>query len=115
MLYDPAKRRASQKRANDRRKASRWAYHNSYKFKLRKFLNEYKAGKACADCKGHFPTYCMYFDHLDPATKVDKVSRVGSFSMRRLLEELPKCELVCANCHRIRTFTRRPPRDTSAA
>jgi hypothetical protein len=47
----------------------------------------------------------MDFDHLQG--KDDLISKLVFQSGReRLLTELAKCELVCANCHRIRTTTR---------
>lgn len=59
------------------------------------------------DCGQRFPPYVMDFDHRDPGKKVGNVASmaVGS-SVERLMEEIEKCDIVCANCHRIRTFTR---------
>jgi hypothetical protein len=62
----------------------------------------------CADCKGRFPPAAMDFDHRDPASKRSAVTRmVGRTGMPRILEEVAKCDIVCANCHRLRTFQRR--------
>jgi len=50
----------------------------------------------------------MDFDHLDPKTKVVKVSAlIFEGSRQLLLDEIAKCELVCANCHRERTHQRK--------
>ena len=59
----------------------------------------------CMDCDGSFPPACMDFDHRDPASKVDGVTRMvnANLSLDRILAEIAKCDLVCANCHRIRT------------
>jgi hypothetical protein len=60
----------------------------------------------CADCGVSYPPYVMDFDHID-ADKDDVISRLKfSAGTKRLLEEIDKCEVVCSNCHRIRTFTR---------
>ena len=50
----------------------------------------------------------MDFDHRDPSAKTMQVSDlVGkSKSWSRIAEEIAKCDLVCANCHRIRSFER---------
>jgi endogenous inhibitor of DNA gyrase (YacG/DUF329 family) len=63
----------------------------------------------CHDCGGTFPTCAMDFDH-----RVDEVKSYNLGSMfahhysRELIEiELAKCDLVCANCHRVRTRDRR--------
>lgn len=71
-------------------------------------LTALKKDKPCTDCGGYFPEYCMDFDHLDPTTKVRGVSALarGGFSLKKILAEVDKCELVCSNCHRIRTHDR---------
>jgi hypothetical protein len=50
----------------------------------------------------------MDFDHRDPRTKWSAVTRmIGRAGTYRILEEVAKCDIVCANCHRLRTFVRR--------
>jgi|SRR5882757_2702477 len=60
----------------------------------------------CADCGGRFHPACMDFDHLPGHQKVASVSRLWN-TKKKLLEEIQKCEVVCANCHRLRTWRRR--------
>jgi hypothetical protein len=61
--------------------------------------------KPCADCGNKFPPECMDFDHRGRSQKKFGIS--GAISSTRgnpaILEEIAKCDLVCANCHRIRT------------
>lgn len=74
----------------------------------REFLNTLK-DKPCMDCGLQYPPYVMDFDHRDPSTKLGHVGTLVSetrISMKRLLAEIEKCDLVCANCHRIRTHDR---------
>lgn len=63
--------------------------------------------KPCADCGNQYPPHAMDFDHLPGAVKFGNVgtlvSRVGA---GRVMEEVAKCEVVCAVCHRIRTHSR---------
>lgn len=61
----------------------------------------------CADCRGRFPRVCMDFDHVR-GEKIDSISRMirMSFSRDLILAEIEKCEVVCSNCHRIRTADR---------
>lgn len=60
----------------------------------------------CADCGGRFPPECMDFDHVRGKKKFN-VSLKGNWtSKKRIDEEIAKCELVCANCHRVRTTER---------
>lgn len=60
-----------------------------------------KEGKPCADCGGVFPPVCMDFDHVR-GEKLCNVAKMGTYAWSRVLEEIAKCDLVCANCHRIR-------------
>ena len=65
----------------------------------------------CLDCDRTFPWFVMEFDHRDPARKLAAVTRlVGQASMQRLLEEIAKCDIVCANCHRVRSHMQRSAR-----
>jgi len=73
-------------------------------------LSEFKS-RPCLDCGNTYPPYVMDFDH----TRGEKVSEVGVLvtrgaSVSRILAEIDKCDIVCANCHRIRTHTRREER-----
>jgi len=59
----------------------------------------------CADCKNTFHFSAMDFDHLE-----NKHFNIASdsrwVSRKRLLDEIAKCDVVCANCHRLRTWNR---------
>lgn len=60
----------------------------------------------CMDCGQRFPPYVMDFDHRNPELKVDAVAKMACYaSATALLEEIAKCDVVCANCHRIRTHS----------
>jgi len=66
-----------------------------------------KEGLACADCGHVFPVWVMHWDHLPGYEKVACISdMVRSRSRISTLAELRKCELVCANCHVVRTISR---------
>lgn len=72
---------------------------------IRAWVHNYKESRPCVDCGDYYPYYVMDFDHL--GNKVAEVSRI----MRRnnitnIKAEIEKCELVCSNCHRIRTQER---------
>jgi hypothetical protein len=70
-------------------------------------LKEYKESLPCKDCDRFYPSYVMDFDH----TSDDKENNVGSLiksTWARILREIEKCELVCSNCHRVRTHNRLP-------
>jgi hypothetical protein len=72
--------------------------------RIRKFLQEYKSGKRCADCGEDYPYWMLEFDHLR-----DKSFTIGRFSSKTtnleiIKDEISKCEIVCCNCHKNRTF-----------
>jgi hypothetical protein len=60
--------------------------------------------KPCVDCGVIFPPECMDFDHL--TTKYKNVSKLCQYSTAFIKTEIAKCDLVCSNCHRIRTRKR---------
>jgi hypothetical protein len=61
----------------------------------------------CADCGRRFPPCVMQFDHRDPATKKFVISRSRTRGHATLMAEVAKCDIVCTNCHRVRTYERR--------
>ena len=58
----------------------------------------------CADCGNRYPYYVMDLDHLDPSTKLGTVTQMARHGVKKTKEEIAKCEAVCSNCHRERTF-----------
>ena len=63
---------------------------------------EYLGGE-CQDCGGKFPEAVYDFHHLDPTEKEAGIAALTSDKgWGKILEELDKCVLLCANCHRIR-------------
>lgn len=68
--------------------------------KLRLKAVEYKGGK-CIFCGYQRDTKALDFHHLDESKKSFGLSERGlTRSWGKILEELDKCVLVCANCHR---------------
>ena len=80
--------------ANKRRRHDRYAE-----------IQKLKSGP-CTDCKRIFPYYVMDFDHRDPSDKTLGVSVMVKrmFAWDLVLAEIAKCDLVCACCHRLRTY-----------
>ena len=71
-------------------------------------VKEYKESNPCLDCGQKFPFYAMDFDHVN-GTKVNNVGTMVAhgWSLQNILDEIAKCELVCSNCHRGRTWNKR--------
>lgn len=61
-------------------------------------------GGGCHDCGNVYPDYVYDFHHLSGDTKVDNPSAVLKRSWESAKEELDKCVMVCANCHRERHY-----------
>lgn len=78
--------------------------HRAYNIK-RKYINEAK-NRACADCGLKYPYFVMDFDHKDRRDKINDVAYMATrnWSLEKIKNEVNKCEVVCANCHRIRTY-----------
>jgi hypothetical protein len=75
----------------------------------------------CADCGLRYPPYVMDFDHVNGGKRGNIAELHGRLTEEALLAEIAKCEVVCANCHRIRTYgggrhpeRRRRGRDTGS-
>lgn len=67
------------------------------------FVRKFLSSSSCVDC-GETDIRVLEFDHL--GDKEYNVSQMGSYSLARLQLEISKCEVVCANHHRIRTYSR---------
>ncbi len=68
---------------------------------LKRQAVEYKGNK-CTDCGNTYPD-CVYdFHHLDPEAKDFSIAKKAWVSFDDIKQELDKCILLCANCHRIR-------------
>lgn len=62
----------------------------------------------CADCKQTYPSFVMDFDHVRGEKEFEiSDAQHGLPSIKRFLAEIAKCDIVCANCHRIRTHSRK--------
>lgn len=103
-IRDPVKQAEASKRWYEANKATVAAKKNRKRERLKQMIREAKA-VPCADCGETYPHYVMDFDHLGEKDVI--VSRlVAHGSVRKLEEEIAKCEVVCSNCHRERTHQR---------
>lgn len=76
------------------------------KISVREVLNRLK-DVPCTDCGLRYPPFVMDFDHLG-----DKNFNIGfaasrAIPIKKVMDEIAKCEIVCSNCHRYRTNARR--------
>jgi 5-methylcytosine-specific restriction endonuclease McrA len=72
---------------------------------IKDWVNEQK-DVPCADCGQKFHHCAMDFDHL--ANKSFNIGEAANkqYPKTKIIEEIAKCEIVCSNCHRLRTWKR---------
>ena len=58
--------------------------------------------KQCESC-GICDFRVLEFHHKDEAKEFEISQKVGLVKLSKLLDEIAKCNMLCANCHRIET------------
>lgn len=82
---------------------------NILRGKKREWVNEYLLAHPCTDC-GEGDPDVLDFDHVRGVKKANVSNLISSGnSLRALIEEVAKCDVRCANCHR--RITRRRERE----
>lgn len=74
---------------------------------LRRWTTVYKRTAGCSRC-GTTDARCLEFHHLNPETKVAGVGEMisNSYPASDVIEEVGKCHVLCANCHRTEHYER---------
>lgn len=87
-------------RNKERIKLDRAETSKQNKKKVRLWFKEFKLNLRCLICLESHPS-CLHFHHRDPATKVASVSTLvkAGISIKTILLEIDKCDVLCANCH----------------
>src|SRR5882757_10569168 len=101
-----AAKAAAQKRWYEKNKAKHVANVSIRKKivveRVKVFVKELKESSPCTDCGNKYPSYVMDFDHLgDKEYQIANMVQSG-YDIPSVQKEIDKCEIVCANCHRIR-------------
>jgi len=92
-------------RGNGRYRSECKECHNNYVkeqyHKRKETIDDFKKQQLCRKC-GEKRYYLLDFHHIDPSIKEDTVSRMISNrnSIEQIQEEIKKCIVLCANCHR---------------
>ncbi|OGM15427.1 hypothetical protein A2V56_02840 [Candidatus Woesebacteria bacterium RBG_19FT_COMBO_42_9] len=76
-----------------------------YLSKAKEYIARLK-DRPCQDCGKRYPSFVMDFDHRLGEKKFLDVTRMvlGGWALEKIKIEIQKCDIVCANCHRIRTY-----------
>lgn len=83
-----------------RRNAKTYRYQKKRRRRVKAELIELRGGR-CEECEYSVSLAALEFHHRDPATKEFGIGNFNG-SWERLLAEVEKCDLLCANCHRLR-------------
>lgn len=79
--------------------------------RCREYVTAYKLERGCSDCGYSKHPAALDLDHLPNTVKINTVATLCAYgNLFSVQEELKKCEVVCSNCHRIRTVIRRGPK-----
>lgn len=73
--------------------------------KKQEYIKRYKLFVGCAFCgyKKHYAA--LEFDHINPDKKLFAISQCHKgWGMKKIKDEIRKCQVLCANCHRIKTM-----------
>jgi hypothetical protein len=80
-------------------------YKAESRARAKKLIAEYLKTHPCVDC-GNLNPVVLDFDHRNPKEKHKTISQIlhGALGIHVLEAEIVKCDVRCANCHRIRHF-----------
>lgn len=92
-------------KASKKKNFNKLGWYQKNRHKLKKFCFEYKGGK-CKRCEvSTLPLCCYHFHHRDSREKEFEVGQLfgssGERGMEKIMNELEKCDMLCANCHLI--------------
>lgn len=64
------------------------------------WINKYKLHNGCSVC-GVKPSHpiMLQLDHINPEDKIDNVGNLAATNLKRLINEMRKCRVICFDCH----------------
>ncbi len=81
-------------------KAKHISYVRNRDRKIEEWLKQYKLTLRCETCEENHPA-CLEFHHVNPQEKKFTIGRQERrVSLKSLQDEIAKCRILCANCHR---------------
>jgi len=111
---NPEYRRKASERQRTPERRTEWIRKHSQKrkdrrSKMKKFVFEIKKNLKCERCSYNKHPAALQFHHRDPNQKEMSIKDLTNrMSKERILEEIKKCEVLCANCHQILHFEEKP-------
>lgn len=77
--------------------------HRPDRVAKREYVNNYKLERGCSVCGYNKCSAALELDHIDRTQKKFKLSDAQRKSWKSIYEEIAKCVVLCANCHREKT------------
>jgi hypothetical protein len=94
----------------EKRREQRRRQQKLKRSRCREWWEKTKGSLACGSC-GLDDWRCLDFHHRDPSTKLFNVGSISTrYSKKAILDEMEKCDVLCANCHRIHHWEERNKR-----
>lgn len=77
-------------------------YNRTQRAKRRDLVRNIKGRIACEEC-GENRVPALDFHHIDPTTKIGTINYLSNYGtgIKKLIEEIRKCRVLCSNCHRV--------------
>ncbi len=68
------------------------------------YVANYLFSHPCVNC-GESNILVLEFDHIDHDNKISDIGTMSrnGMSLHKIVDEIDKCQILCANCHRIKT------------
>lgn len=98
---DPEERREYRRAWYALHKESEKNHVKRRKLEIKRWIRNYKNNLKCSRCSENHPA-TIDFHHVNKGTKDSEIAHfvAEGYSINRIREELDKCEVLCANCHR---------------
>lgn len=92
---------ARNKRWSERNKDRHHAMSAAWKDRNRQWVEEFKSIVGCSQCGEKHPA-CLDFHHNDESAKTISIAEAiqNGWNIERIADEMLKCSILCANCHR---------------
>jgi hypothetical protein len=89
-------------------KEKSYARNSKARKKINAIFRKIKEDRGCMDCKEFFPHYVLEFDHVPGRGEKKGSPAIVAYNknLDEGMKELKKCDVVCANCHKKRTYDR---------
>ena len=105
---DKAKQREAQRLWAEKNRAVISERQKTKRNQIRRYIEEYKTkNSTCIDCGISYPPHILDFDHLEDKSFGLAGAARDNKPLEEVVAEIAKCEIVCANCHRHRTWIRK--------